>query len=360
MEKYSVQFTDKKKVVKYITSEKDIFEWICKYFKAYYQCSNEIQDHNKGFCVEYIVDKKLFFDLLEEIDNSNNKNFVQGYLDTEYIKCNNYFVSNDKSHMICRMDEKVYIYTPECNFKVGLISMRIIRDIFSKHHENIGEFVLHSGTVGVNGCGITFVGEKNAGKTTAVLTMLKYLKASFISNDKTYIGFGENDMPTVYGWPTTCSVAMGSFNSFPEMVNYITANVLEYPQYVQEDKNPKIEVTSNEIENIFNVPIVSSCISKFLFFPHISQEVGTTLIKACPVEKAQNIILENILTPHDPHYPDFLGFRDRDEDEYREEAKFLASRLAKMIPCYEIHYGYDIVEMSDAVREFLMSQGIRK
>ena len=353
MEVYTAVLYNDIQGVRYETDNKNGFDWIIKYFSDYYSISAETDKQQIDYVVKcFMMNDESLFD-----DYNRNNTKVQGFFGGEYFvdaSCEVIkFVACDKSHIIKKEKNTISMYINNVRFEIVHISARIIRDIFTRAFENVDYNLLHSGAVSCNGFGLLFVGSKNAGKTTAVFSTLKHSRASFISNDKTYIGFNKKNEAIMHGWPASSLIAINSLNSFSEILNYIISETLEYPQFVKDEKNIKIELTPNEIKSIYKINILKAQKLDFVFFPCIDPKVNKTSIFRCPIEKSRQIMLNNLLTPYDPHYPDFLHLRKKDEDFYRTQAEKTVDKILSSIKCYELNYGYDIKEMANSLSGFI-------
>jgi len=111
-----------------------------------------------------------------------------------------------------------------------LTAVRVTRDILAKLAEDRGAVVLHGGATLAGGRGVVACGPKMAGKTTLLLSLVEWLGGSYVANDKLFVRPARRGFEAV-GWPTTCSVAVGTLSALPSLAPILEGRAdLGYPQ----------------------------------------------------------------------------------------------------------------------------------
>lgn len=92
---------------------------------------------------------------------------------------------------------------------------RSIRNVLRWQHMAAGDLFLHGGATILGSTGLLVVGDKRAGKTTTMLTMMLRCGAAYVANDDVTVSDRSGSL-TAYGWPRTVNVRWDSFNTFAD------------------------------------------------------------------------------------------------------------------------------------------------
>lgn len=225
----------------------------------------------------------------------------------------------------------------------------VIRAILRTELENAGTAVIHAAGVVIGDAGILVIGDKAAGKTTALLSLIYQAQARYLANDRVFATLSSGKL-TVTGWPTTCNVSWPTIEQFPQLLE-------RYAHHIPTDEEErymsgKVAVVPQELKRVLGQAPTRSAVTDLVVFPKFqSGTVGHTVTRI-KAEKARSIITRNFFTPIDDHHPNWLGL-SRNETGVRNSAEVLIRFMSDKLPCYEIVGNYTTAEVANGVRELL-------
>jgi hypothetical protein len=224
--------------------------------------------------------------------------------------------------------------------------VRCLREMFTKTIERTGHLVFHAGAVAIEGHGVAICGAKGAGKSTTVISLVE-AGASFLSNDRSYIGPDDDDL-RLYPWPTTSAIGMGTLYHFPGLRSWLErgggwtyepqGRLTEAARHeylatltpAQLAALPdKLELTSEELARSLGSTVHPSAPLAGLVFPQLDLDRRDVVIEEAPAGVAAEVLRSQCYTPRDKSYPDWLRWRTEAEDRLAAASRALIDRLVK-------------------------------
>ena len=121
--------------------------------------------------------------------------------------------SQDVGVLIEESQNSAVVFLEDSGNTSRYLLMRTIRHFIFKMLSKYGFVPVHASAVEVSGSGIAFVGDKRSGKTTSLLSCLRYGRASFIANDAVFIG-GEKGEYILASAPTSVGLRKNTLEAF--------------------------------------------------------------------------------------------------------------------------------------------------
>jgi hypothetical protein len=230
---------------------------------------------------------------------------------------------------------------------------RHLREYFSRRLERQGFAIFHIGVVAWGDRGVAVMGSKGAGKSTSVVALMEAERASFVANDRAYIGRRDGS-PHVVTWPTTAKLGVGTAYGSPRLRQWLRRTAtFSYPQ---EEATPeerehfleratdeerwaarqKIELTPDELAGTLGVGIRAEAGLSLLVFPRISPACERTSVEEADRDWVIEELIRESFTPDDRSYPDWLGLREQSTEALRQRTRELAGELARSVPAFRI------------------------
>lgn len=165
--------------------------------------------------------------------------------------------------------------------------LRFIRVIMRLQSKENGHIFLHGGLVEYKSEGICFIGKKKSGKTSSILSLMKYSDANFISNDDVSLNFSNTEW-TGFGWPRSINVRKDTLEKLE----------IKCPQGLLHPSNSKDMLTNScfypkEIVKIFGGTLRSENSIRYMIFPQFAYD-KINILEEIPEESAKKLISENI------------------------------------------------------------------
>lgn len=257
---------------------------------------------------------------------------------------NDYFILTHQNdyYFVCKKNMNTYL-------------LRILREIYFRNNENLGDVVYHGGGFEVNKNGVMVCGDKAKGKTTVILEEIKK-GYNYLANDRVVISQNDKKEYFIKYLPLSMRIGIGTISRTPDLVKLInsypwsrhqSAKVLNY-SYTQEHctdelgSAEKLEMTSKEIHNIFKVDLIESSPLSAIVFPDIDPVFKGMETVPCEPSQAAKLILEQCMTPVDENWiTPWLFQRNKDNDELKRYAKEFTHNLVQNVKAYTIHFGLD-------------------
>ncbi|MDW6092148.1 hypothetical protein SBX64_06275 [Vibrio rhizosphaerae] len=166
--------------------------------------------------------------------------------------------------------------------------VELIRDLVFKQTKVKGILALHSTVVEKDGEAILVIGKKGAGKSTTALDMVLNHGYNFVSGDKAFIKFANNNL-SVSGWPDYPHLGIGTFYGVEKL-----SEKLEFDHTQFTDPNEKVALSPA----IFRTRIPHSKQSselpiKCILFPNVQKKHITSQ----RLENTKKHLHENIEEP---------------------------------------------------------------
>lgn len=173
-------------------------------------------------------------------------------------------------------------------------AFRTIRVLLRMQCQESGDIFLHGGFIKYKEKGICILGEKKAGKTSLILSMMKFCKADFISNDDVSLHL-ENDTWIGEGWPRSIVVRDDTWKRLQDKdmnlshpLNTVSDRMCFYP---------------HELCKIFQVQLLYSTPIEYVIFPQFS--TSSICLNEINKESAEKLIKHYILD-NPGKYNDYL------------------------------------------------------
>lgn len=209
-------------------------------------------------------------------------------------------------------------------------SIRLCRELILNYYLEKGYVPLHSSAMSFNNSGVLSIGEKRAGKTTTLCSLVGK-GANVLSNDLALVGINENNEVNVIGWPWKITIG----NAIAQKLGLET-NVEE----------PKVELLPSEFCSICNCVWKWESSVKIILFPNISLNQAFTIKKANHSDAKSTILNFGI------EYYEITNIFNGKKHKLNFEP--FVSKIAHSIPCYSI-YG-NIWENADKIKKMILEE----
>lgn len=194
-------------------------------------------------------------------------------IDKEEKDTTNNFITQDK--------DGITIYFTEYNDQKKLFAKRIFTNSFLKALQKNGYIILHSAAISNDTGAILIIGDKGAGKTTTLLTLINKYNYNFISNDKIALKKLDNKY-IVCGIPHSMGIIKEDLEKL-QIKN-------KYHFFLEQDK---CYIEIKDIKNVFQTKVIPySSLNKIIFTKYTK---GTKSLKTLPITEVINYLGENIL-----------------------------------------------------------------
>lgn len=191
------------------------------------------------------------------------------------------------------------------------IIIRLIRDIFRNYffrYDNMSFF--HGGLIKFKNFGIAFLGEKKTGKTSSILSCLKYGNADYVTNDDISIQIIDNKI-CGFGWPRTISVRNDTF----DVIDLDRASILKQLEHPSNSTNWNKVATfvyPKELEQLFNVKVISKSEIKYIVFPIFDENIYDPNLRKLNDIEFKEMLKLNLEQDIDKHFKDFQSYFSSD------------------------------------------------
>lgn len=222
---------------------------------------------------------------------------------------------------------------------------------------------MHGGLVKIKDYGIAIIGEKKAGKTSTILSIIGKCSASnFITNDDLSLEVGENNI-VGFGWPRALCIRYDTICQLKKINPAFFEKIgkLNHPsnKYMINYSNIKISdhyyFFPNEIADCSNTKLLSQTNIDYIIFPSfIGKEGNNAYIERLGYEEAYKRLLSNV-NDLPESYCGFLtnSFNNR---IVRDESILLRD-IALKVPCYILYQTFDGISKGASIIEKLIEEG---
>jgi hypothetical protein len=189
---------------------------------------------------------------------------------------------------------------------------RVIRDAITKDFMMRGDTLVHAGSIGLDGRGFMFCGDKGAGKSTLVLSAMRQLHANLIANDRVQISRNAADLDAV-SWPTAAYFLLSTLEEFG-----ISPDLNFHPDYPQKPfwsegdeaarASMKVAVLFDETARHLGVTVDSAAALRYVFLIERGGPPGGRLQRCADRREIRAFLARQVFDPDELQYPDPFGF----------------------------------------------------
>lgn len=249
-------------------------------------------------------------------------------------------------HAIVMNGRRLAVVSPNVTEVIARLPARLIREISLRLQQNQGGCFVHGGAVALESGGVAIMGKSGAGKTTALLTLLRCFGSRFVANDRGILTPTGEDL-VFDTWPLGVRIGKGTFDMFPEL--RATADTLQRSENrVVHDKlaleaakewgsRLKYELTPLELCHRFDRQAEMTCNTKAVLLPHLElNSEPLRLVRIDDSARAVTIFNEEITEPSDKEYGiGWLGLRTISLAQGAANKRELIDRLLEL-PIFEL------------------------
>ncbi len=165
----------------------------------------------------------------------------------------------------------------------------LLRDqVLDQIERNAGAIILHAAAVERNGAGFVFLGNKNSGKTTSLLTAMKTLGCRFVSGD--WVKYVSSKPAALVGVPARVNIHNASFKPREDL------HTLAFEPEFAGDASGKNLVDANRLVEHFGVSIAPRCTPMQFLFPTVAPHLGAVDVSYIPErEERYRLLAENLM-----------------------------------------------------------------
>jgi hypothetical protein len=181
----------------------------------------------------------------------------------------------------------VTLVTPPGKTGVRTALMRVVRELAINHARERGGLLLHAAALAVGNRGLILAGEKNAGKTTLLVNLLRHGGARYVSNDRTLVSLAASP-PALHGMPTIISVRPGTLAFFPRLGEQLRARGFQYRLTLQEavgrvaarlSNDGRFALSAAQLCALLGVERLGACAASAVVFPQIADDEQTIRLR---------------------------------------------------------------------------------
>ena len=181
----------------------------------------------------------------------------------------------------------VTLVAPRGKTGVRTALMRVVRELAINHVRERGGLLLHAAALAVGNRGLIVAGEKNAGKTTLLVNLLRHGAARYVSNDRTMVSLKASP-PSLHGMPTIISVRPGTLTFFPRFGEQLRARGFQYRLTVREavgnepprpSNDGRFALSPAQFCALLSVERLGACAASAVVFPQIADDEQTIRLR---------------------------------------------------------------------------------
>ena len=265
------------------------------------------------------------------------------------------------------LDRCVALVTPPGKLTVRTALMRVVRELAMHHARERGGLLLHAAALAVGSRGLILAGEKNAGKTTLLVNLLRHTAARYVSNDRVLVSLATSP-PSLHGMPTIVSVRPGTLGFFPQLEEALQASGFHYRLTLQEAAGSETARPSSNDKRyglspagfcaLLGVERLGACQASAVVFPQIADDERTIRVRQLDEAEAAERLTRAVFGVAAAHQMEqLLGetgeLRVGDAAVTRSIVQLVAA-----VPCFECRLGrraYDSASEAAGIAERLVA-----
>lgn len=310
--------------------------------------------------IHHIINKEWYYDLCSLCENLAKQDRVETFknlfhIHYRYDEYDIFLPDNHNSQYAIIAQNKIFYLLSACSQTTQIL--RILREIILRIHENNGSIFYHAGAVQVQGKGFLISGEAASGKTTLILKLIKN-GATYIANDRVFLHRVKTGIEQIY-FPISMRVGLGTVFNMDELNKIVheypwsrqqTETIDYYNQCVQSENFPfhctkKLEITSQELSQIFGVSRLEKSPVNYILFPKLDLRIKNPTVRLVSPIEAEERLNKQCMTPFDKNWVNsWLYPRNIEIPELRSGADSLIKELSTTVKCIEINFGSYIPE----------------
>lgn len=235
----------------------------------------------------------------------------------------------------------------------------VTRHILRVEAENQGAIVLHGAVVAFDDTGIAFIGDKGAGKTTVLLSLLRRRGGSYVANDRFFL-WPHAGRFRMTGWPTTCRINPATFIAFEELHTLIPKS--ERDALLGPDENAwrtsreKVLLLPRDIGPLLQASTRQSAEVKAVV---LLEQAGEPLSSFAdlPAGHAEDVLRRNLFTPVDVDYPNWLGLEQPPMARRQAASDQAVGYLLSSLPAFRLRLNPSLPTLLSCLDTILRAVG---
>ena len=272
-------------------------EWLSEFLGHAFICEDEAAEREIEVELEHRSDGGLPRATGEEIDC-----FTMDSRFERYARCasapDQIVACDEQSGALLRISAAgVKLRLARDDRKTRLAVLRVLRELATFQSLGRGRLLLHAAAVAAGDRGITFAGQRCAGKTSNLLNALRHANTSYLTNDRAVLA---PDDLTLWGLATSVALRVESLRFFPGLLERYGDPGFESHRTLEElaatrEMVPRArrfptDLSPSQLCRWLDVPAVPRAPLSLLVFPEVAPEVATfTLARLAPVEAAARL-----------------------------------------------------------------------
>lgn len=247
------------------------------------------------------------------------------------------FVYDKLYQVVSVCGNEIVVFAPENDAERFLfVPMRVIRNLLTLDARNQGRLHLHASGVIYKERAFLFLGEKFAGKTTLLLTLLDRFNCAFLTNDQVLVDPVSGE---VTGVPLAVGVRRTTLAMFPELVDYAQMHTLLHHNHNRKYKGEKLVFAPAEIGHAFAAPLFAGARLGGVFLIQLDLNADNLALSTLTETDAAALLQHNAFYTVSENQPFW--------DEYcrnGEDVGDVCRQIAASYPVMRIHHNSLVLE----------------
>lgn len=205
-------------------------ETIASDFQAYFQRNASSDAETDDHMVIVLTDEPGAYSIIRELLNGRSLGTCEA-LDIECVGLPNITIQDltdgfdgFATAVVNAPVNKVFLVADRRDMDPSRFLLRCVRSLLKMVHFECGHIPFHGGAISIGEKGCVLLGQKSAGKTTMILSCLKWTECRFVANSEIFVEDGGKGI-VAHGLPMAVAVRETAFSLFPELANLKTADL---------------------------------------------------------------------------------------------------------------------------------------
>ena len=304
------------------------------------------ESNNSVLNLEVVDNPEILNDIIKTLSNSKTE-VLSGYMKTPllHFEDENFVYNYDEKRNLAvlknQKDGSVQVVLDsEKSQKFSSVPMYIAREMIIREHENLGNHILHSASVSVDGKGYVLVGGPGAGKTSLMLGLLKggEGKVEYVSND---INFVTPDLKMFYPFQLPMLLSDATANSYFKNDKELEGvPTISYFHEKEQGMITKYKLSRVSVEDLFNVDSVHGASLSGVIIPKFSKGKDGFDVQILDGNFASEVVESQVLEGDDRFSVDYLKLGTH-EREFKPDC---LEELVKNSSTVLMTYGKNVFE----------------